>query len=396
MFDLLVLKLLLERENYRAHRNALFVSKELQPVLEGIDQWYKNNTTNPSVEEIAILVYEKQPRNLEYLSQALERLRIVDLPKDVTTLLRTQKNALTASALALEAFKLSEGSGSLDRVINLTKELEKPQEAQISFVEGSLQDLIRDTIQKPGLRWRLPWLNHSLGSLRTGDFGFIFARPETGKTTLLASEVTFMAEQGAKVLWFNNEEQGKKVKLRSYQAVLGATLQQIQKQPERAEKVYREKVGERILIYDSAVITAKTVERVVEQEQPGLIIFDQIDKIKGFDNDREDLHLGAIYIWARELAKAYAPVLGVCQASGEAEGVEWLTMAHVANAKTSKQAEADFILGIGKSPSYGMENVRFLNISKNKLIGDPDTNPALRHGRTEVLIRADMARYEMT
>ena len=36
-----------------------------------------------------------------------------------------------------------------------------------------------------GLRWRLNWLNKALGSLRKGDFGFIFARPETGKTTFL-------------------------------------------------------------------------------------------------------------------------------------------------------------------------------------------------------------------
>jgi replicative DNA helicase len=66
-----------------------------------------------------------------------------------------------------------------------------------------------------------------LGSLRKGDFGFVFARPETGKTTFLASEISFMAEQlsddDGPSLWINNEEQSEKPMLRCIQATLGAS-----------------------------------------------------------------------------------------------------------------------------------------------------------------------------
>jgi hypothetical protein len=106
------------------------------------------------------------------------------------------------------------------------------------------------------------------------------------------------------------------------------------------------------------------------------------------------LALGQIYQWARELAKEYAAVLGVCQAGGEAEGEPYLHMGHVSNAKTAKQAEADFILGIGKTHQSGHEYLRYFNISKNKLVGDDDSDPAYRHGRQEILIRPDIARYE--
>jgi hypothetical protein len=123
------------------------------------------------------------------------------------------------------------------------------------------------------------------------------------------------------------------------------------------------------------------------------VIFDQIDKIKGFAADREDLRLGAIYVWARELAKMYCPVIGVCQADGQAENVKWLTMEHVSNAKTSKQAEADWILGIGKIHAEGADYSRYLNISKNKLLGDPDTVADFRHGRFETYIEPQIARY---
>ncbi|WP_214294786.1 hypothetical protein, partial [Escherichia coli] len=58
------------------------------------------------------------------------------------------------------------------------------------FVTHNLEELYNDSIQTTGLRWRLQTLNRMLGYLRRGDFGFIFARLETGKTTFLASEVT--------------------------------------------------------------------------------------------------------------------------------------------------------------------------------------------------------------
>jgi hypothetical protein len=104
--------------------------------------------------------------------------------------------------------------------------------------------------------------------------------------------------------------------------------------------------------------------------------------------------MGAIYQWARELAKTYCPVVGVCQADGTAEGERWLHMGHVANAKTAKQAEADFILGIGKTHEQGFEFIRYINISKNKLSGDDDSDRVNRHPKIEVLIKPEIGRYE--
>ena len=97
---------------------------------------------------------------------------------------------------------------------------------------------------------------------------------------------------------------------------------------------------------------------------------------------------------ARELAKTYAPTIGVCQADGSAEGQKWLSMANVSNAKTSKQAEADWILGLGKTHEETAEYIRYINLSKNKLMGDKDTIHSLRHGRFEVVIQPEIARYK--
>ena len=69
-------------------------------------------------------------------------------------------------------------------------------------------------------------------------------------------------------------------------------------------------------------------------------------------------------------------------------------MDHCADAKTAKQAEADWILGIGKLNESNMENVRYFHLCKNKLVGDPDTDPAFRHRQWDVIIHPHTARYE--
>jgi replicative DNA helicase len=259
----------------------------------------------------------------------------------------------------------------------------------------ALKELYDTQVDTPGLRWRLKFLNQSLGSLRKGDFGFLFARPETGKTTFLASEVSHMATQTeGDILWFCNEEQGNKVGIRTFQAALGVDTQTLWDDIDRHQALYDTKIGNRIKIfYDDDANRASRIEQIIKEHNPALIIFDQLDKVKGFKAERKDLELAAGYQWAREISKQYAPVIGVSQASGEAEGKLWLSMDMIDGSKTGKAAEADWILGIGKD-SDNTSRSRYFSICKNKLLGDKDTLPDLRHGSGQVLIRPEVARYE--
>lgn len=305
--------------------------------------------------------------------------------------------------LSLDAYEVAESKANMTALMEKIEKLkamtegvsEDGTQSDYDFITDDLEVLVNENITKPGLRWRLQTLNRMLGSLRVGDFGFIFARPETGKTTFLASEVTHMASQTDRpILWLNNEQAGSAVMLRCYQAALGVDMTTLFRDMASNKRRFMELTHGNIRLYDSGQIHKKTVEKLCKQLKPALIVYDQIDKIQGFASDREDLRLGSIYQWARELSKEYAPSIGVCQADGTGEGQRWLTMAHVANAKTSKQAEADWILGIGKIPDVGFETIRYLHASKNKMVGDPDSVPELRHGRMECLINADIARYE--
>lgn len=365
---------------------------------------------------------DKRDNNIDDLELVFLSLYPNENPQDISIVLQKIKNEgsqarkdllvsyLEASRARQAAFRLGKlgievADGAKDpealaEALETELELVRGRKAEDSgsfeFVTDNVEELYEKAVRSRGLRWRLDSLNKSLGSLRNGDFGFVFSRPETGKTTFLASETTFMAEQlqeGESLLWINNEEQGAKVMLRCVQAALDITSQDLSRDIRGTKAKFDDLIKHRIKLYDSGTITKLEIEKLFQTINPKLCVIDQIDKIKGFDDDRKDLELGNIYNWARELAKQYCPIIGICQADGTGEGVKALTMAHVANAKTSKQAEADFILGIGKSHNRDEQFIRYFNLSKNKLLGDDDTDPSRRHDFWEVEIDPSRARY---
>ena len=361
----------------------------------------KNNNNSVSQSDLEIAYHSSyllEDSERDELSSTLTRILKQDVNVDnVTNYLNAHRKRCLAGELAKVALDVEDGSAKIEDLMQKVNELEQEEvtDAEATSVNMDLLDLHHSQIATPGLRWRLDWLNKSLGSLRKGDFGFVFARPETGKTTFLASEMTHMITQtDGDILWFNNEEQGRKVAVRCYQAMFGVTNKELFDNKEEHYASYKDTIGNRLKIYDyEDSSSTNSIENILRATNPALIIFDQIDKIRGFKMDRHDLQLKALYQWAREIAKMHAPVIAVSQAGGSGENKLWLTMDDVDSSKTAKQGEADWILGIGKE-SDNTSNMRFLNISKNKLLGDGDTLPDLRHGNAQVLIKPQIARYE--
>lgn len=376
-------------------------NKELNILYLYLSKLHDKYKRDLSLEEYTLYVLTHcLDKDKELLSTLLESLVSLETSSCVLDdILIEVEQRQKAYTLALAALEVSEGRKDFNDLLVLTEKINATKSDSDSsmslFVTNNLEELYNDAVQSQGLRWRLQTLNRMLGSLRKGDFGFIFARPESGKTTFLASEVSYFATQVQRpILWFNNEEQGTKVQIRLYQASLGLTLTELFQNLKKNHEKFLEYGGDQIKLFDSASIHRKQVETLMRDLEPSLVIFDQLDKIKGFSDEREDLRLGEIYSWAREIAKQYCPVIAVSQADATGEGKRWLTMDNVANAKTAKQAEADWILGIGKTHDVKEEYIRHLHLSKNKLTGDQDSDPNERHGRNSVAILPEIARYK--
>jgi hypothetical protein len=403
MYELNILRSFLVKENYKEFRNVLKdedFGKEMRPILDALDLWYKTNTVDCSYDNLVNLFFSVTHREKEYYKELFDQLAVKQPLESTRTLLEGFRRQRLMEALSSAAYEASTGRRSADEIYRLVEDLKTPiveEDEEDLFVTDDLDVILDETLLKPGLRWRLNILNRMLGSLRKGTFGFLFARPEVGKTAFICSEVTYMAgqlkEDDGPILWFNLEEEGNNVKFRQYQSALGWTKEEILANRREASQQYQKLTHGKIKLHDSATVTRGFIEKLADRYQPSLIVIDQLDKVYGFQNDREDLRLGQIYVWAREIAKRYCPVIGVSQAGAEGEGREFLTLGEVSNSKTSKAAEADWILGIGARHDAGVEFVRGLSAIKNKLLGDADTDHNLRHGKVQVLIKPRIQRY---
>ena len=122
------------------------------------------------------------------------------------------------------------------------------------------------------------------------------------------------------------------------------------------------------------------VESVVKHERPDIVILDMGDKFAEQRSDRTDITLRAAAIHARNIAKQYdCAVFWMSQLSAEAQDRTAPNMSMLEGSKTGKAAEADLMLLIGMSAEVEGEdnNMRYINVAKNKLSGWHGKIPAL-------------------
>jgi len=111
-----------------------------------------------------------------------------------------------AHQIAETAIEVTQGRVEWEKLVSILSTQEEVNTEEQDFISTDIVSIYDEENAVKGLKFRLNTLNKILGSLHLGDFGFIFARPEVGKTTFLASEVTFLGMQTEQpVLWINNE-----------------------------------------------------------------------------------------------------------------------------------------------------------------------------------------------
>lgn len=405
MLYIQLLRLLLIKYNYNNYYKLINIKdikdnyNELFYVFNVLEELHSLSENDITLDELIAFFYAKYPDSKKATYDLVFiNIKEVEISDEIAkSILEKIKLNNIALKLSEEAYKFTQGQASLETLQSLSEELKLPphQEPQENGVALDLDALLDQAVTTKGLRWRLNFLNKSLGSLRDGDFGFLMKRPETGGTAFVASEVGYMLDQTDRpIIWINNEEQDNKVIIRIYQAYFGVTLKELVNRKDYYKEEWNRRVGNKLKFFGIEYSNKTAIQKLIEEHKPALTVYDQLDKVEGFQNDREDLRLGEIYRFAREMCKVSGAGIGVTQADATAEGVKWLHMGHTANSKTSKAAEADFIFGIGKVHDPERESSRFISICKNKLIGDQDSIQALRHGQAEVLIVPEIMRYQ--
>jgi replicative DNA helicase len=269
----------------------------------------------------------------------------------------------------------------------------------ISYIDVPIGELLQDEFDDSGVAWRLDCLNSSMRKLRPGDFGIIAGRPDKGKTSFISSEITHFADQlppDRNIVWLNNEGPGKRIIPRLYQSALNLTMTELKERHTEGVLVdqYRKAIGgrlDKIRIIDVHGFATGQIESILEESNPGIIVYDMIDNIRGFgDMARTDLMLEEMYKWARERSVKYDCIgLATSQISNDGDGQQFPTLGMLKDSKTGKQGACDFQLMIGASNDVGLAGSRFISLPKNKLRRpDGGSDP-----RAEVIFDAVRARY---
>lgn len=398
-----IIKLLLEKDFFNKHKGqiassvfdgnygSLFTTIQKAHVEYdqdiSLDDLYSLHTTkyNPALTRAMKIA----------ISELIEDIREVERPnskiaRDIIKLLQERD---VAQKIAVEATEIYNGSpANFSGIKNIIEEYEnqKPVE-EVDAVTDNIGELINKLNVTTKWKFNLSILKENVGGIGEGNFMIVFARPETGKTafwvSLVAGENGF-ASQGAKIHAFINEEPAVRTQMRAINCWTGLTKDEIIADIETAHHSWN-KIKNNIKMLDVVDWSMDDINAHCEKHKPDIIVVDQLDKIHIKGNfARTDEKLRAIYTGAREIAKRHnCAVIAISQASADVHNHMKLDFNSMENSKTGKAAEADLIIGVGKSViSHEDPDLdRSLCISKNKITGF--------HGEKIVRINKQLSKY---
>jgi hypothetical protein len=398
-------------EKYYRYLDLTFVKNNytlLYKIILTINNYYIKNINKNTLVDLESQYLSNYPVLKEVERRELEAVisgvMATEVDKDsLISLLETHKSRALSSAIALTALDVSEGRKDVSELTKLTEQLgsisvleEETDKFEVLSVD--LEELATKEELSGGLKWRLIGLNKSLGPLRKGNNGHIFASRETGKTAMWVSETMFMLPQipeGQSLTVFFNEEEADSIIWRMANSVLRMDYMQILANPKAAKHRFYDYIGgpERLKFFDREKLHKEFIEEALDKVSTGLVLIDNMDKVDGFKADRRDQELQQAYQWARELAKKHCPVLTVAQADATAFNQMWISDAQMAEGKVGKPGETDFTIGIGRTDQSQHPYERFIYISRNKLRGDKDTLPGLRHAKFTAILEPQYSTY---
>ena len=316
-----------------------------------------------------------------------------DIAADVIGNLWRQHVGLDIANLGI---KMSEGDTNAMDTLN--KLIERVSDGYLpdDFAEDVTDDiyeLLAVVSNANRFKFNIETLSRNVYGIGRGEFGVIAAYSNVGKTALaisLCAAPGGFCQQDAKVCYIANEEVAKRTKLRAIQAYTGMTKDEIEFDPQAASAQYSG-IKDRLIFADAQGWDIQMLDAYLGKQKCEVCIIDMADKIAlntQFNSGHERLR--ELYYRLRELAKKHdCAVIGISQASAEAEGKTRLTPTMLEGSKVGKIAECDILIGAGKANDAENPDdpTRYLTVMKNKISG--------WHGTVICNLNQQTSRYEV-
>lgn len=387
-------KLLLSKEFYENHRHRIprksfdGIGKELIPTLEYAHDKFQrdlapneiyhiHNSINPTLTTARKNSFELWLSNLE---------EIAPMSADVAAMVyKTMWKKDCGREIAEMGIELMDGR--LPDTSDITSFINKIGQDFVPEDYAEPVDInpisLFNRLNKRG-KWvfNIPYLKDKIRNVSPGNFINILARPESGKTAtivhLMASRGGF-ADQGANIHLIANEEGADATAGRAMCCYNEVNYEDARANPSLLDTPEWAKIQKNLTFLHSPEMTISQLDYYVKVNKPDILIIDQLPhvSIKG-DYGGSHERLGAIYRKAREMASIRdCVVIGVNQASVEAEGKSVVTFSMCEGSKTAIAAAADIVIGVGKTDEMEQFNevIRHFTVSKNKISGWKGTVP---------------------
>lgn len=394
--DNLILHAMADRSRYRSLRHAL-PQGMLSPDTQGLLGWYPvyfdafpgREVIDP--EELKSLVRLRAgnatPEQLQLTMHLIDQLKITPDETAINGVL-SQIYALDLSGRA--AALLARWNDGAE--INLAFELQNLAQGAVrqmaaaspfDYIETPIGDLLNEVSEDKGLKFRR-WActrEHILG-LQGGSSIAIAARPDKGKTSMIADIITDFAPQVVQmyggdrpILWLNNEGSGKRIIPRIYQAALKMDLNEIIALSNRNELVPRfvQAIGgvpDLIRVKDMHGASLAQIEQVIESQRPAVVIGDMMANFRlgGASNgaNKADMVEQIWQEWREILVRYDAVGLGTVQISQEGGNMLYPPYSALKDSKTGIQGAVDIILMLGSLDNADFQTMRGLSSPKNK------------------------------
>lgn len=275
-------------------------------------------------------------------------------------------------------------------------------------VDTDVFDVMEKHKEGNGVKFPLLCLQEGVRSLALGDTVAIAARPDSGKTSFIASTLVYMAAQahklwpGRPILWFNNEGLGENILPRLYQAAMDITVAELgelgKKDKQAAHKAYEKALGAPrniIRIKDMHGATLAKAEQVIEALNPCIVVWDMMANFKlasvGDGNSNKASMVEQLWQEAREMAAKHECIsIGTVQVSADGKNEMFPSLDALKDSKTGIQGAVDLIVMVGSVDNPEMQARRGISTPKNKrqVPGKPSNI------RSSVIFKADRCQWE--
>ena len=415
--ELSLLKLLESNKNHKRFSKFVkknLVTRETHQIVQDLGKYHEIHPATDELDWEDFSVWFRMfqhphfdPDQLEIYGHIFTKLSTYSVPSDSDEILKNLLARETATSVMELTTAIADGDTSKDlqSVIELVKDYERSVGISINsasmLVSSDMTEVLASISRTGGLQWRLESLTLAMGELIAGDFVAVGARPNTGKTSFLASEVTYMAQQipeDHSILCFTNEEKGEKFAARCYSAHFNEPLDDIEEDIELYKERWEDEIGSRMIILHDKTMHYRAVEEWMDdlEGRTSLVLIDQLYNLHGFgQTDNEVNKLAHMFRWAREKADK-CPLIIAHQLKGEAYGMLHPPDHMFYGSTTLIQGACDAMIAIGReSPDKAThaKNVRGIWVPKNKMPGKKGEHGKYCDAKFYVYINSDTGRF---